>query len=108
MPNSINTNFGAQIALQSLNQTSRELDVTQNRISTGKAVSSAKDNGAIFAIASSQRAEMFALDAVKNSMQRGQSILDVAQAGGAIIVEALEKQKALAVSIQSSTAASAA
>jgi flagellin len=41
-------------------------------------------------------------------MQRGQSILDVAQAGGAIIVEALEKQKSLAVSIQSSATGSAA
>jgi flagellin len=107
MPNSINTNIGSQIALQTLNQTSRELEITQNRISTGKNISSAKDNGAIFAIASSQRAEMYALDAVKNSMQRGQSVLDVAQAGGAIIVEALEKQKSLAVSIQSSAVGSA-
>jgi len=108
MANSINTNFGAQVALQALNQTNRELETTQNRINTGKNVSSAKDNGAIFAISSGQRAEMGALNAVKNSMQRGQSILDVALAGGATIVEALEKQKALAVSIQSSAAGSAA
>ena len=108
MSNSINTNTGSQIALQALNQTSRELGVTQNRINTGKNVSSAKDNGAIFAIATSQRAEQGALNAVKNSIQRGQSILDVALAGGATIVEALEKQKALAVAIQSSTVGSAA
>jgi len=105
MSNSINTNTGSQIALQALNQTNRELGVTQNRINTGKNVSSAKDNGAIFAIATSQRAEQGALNAVKNSIQRGQSILDVAQAGGATIVEALEKQKALAVNVQSSTGA---
>jgi flagellin len=108
MANSINTNVGAQIALQSLNATNRELSVTQNRINTGKNVSSAKDNGAVFAIATAQRAESGALNAVKSSIQRGQSILDVAQAGGATIVEALEKQKALAVNIQSSTAGSAA
>ncbi|PZO07214.1 MAG: flagellin [Alphaproteobacteria bacterium] len=108
MSNSINTNSGAQIALQALNQTNRELGMTQNRISTGKNISSAKDNGAIFAIATSQRAEQGALNAVINSMQRGQSILDVTLAGGATIVEALEKQKSLAVAIQNSTAASAA
>ena len=107
MANSINTNFGAQVALQALNQTNRDLETTQNRINTGKNVASAKDNGAIFAIATSQRAEQGALSSVLNSMQRGQSILDVALAGGATIVEALEKQKSLAVSIQSSAAGSA-
>lgn len=108
MANSVNTNIGAQVALQALNQTTRELDITQNRINTGKIVSSAKDNGAIFAIATSQRSEQFALDSVKNSVQRGQSILEVAQAGGQTIVEALERQKALAVSIQSSAPLSSA
>ncbi len=44
MANSINTNVGAQVALQNLNQTSRELAVTQNRVNTGQKVSSAKDN----------------------------------------------------------------
>lgn len=107
MANSVNTNIGAQVALQALNKTTRELDITQNRINTGKIVSSAKDNGAIFSIATIQRAEQFALDSVKNSVQRGQSILEVAQAGGQTIVEALERQKALAVSIQSATPASA-
>ncbi|MBB5746370.1 flagellin [Brevundimonas variabilis] len=108
MANSINTNSGAQIALQALNRTNRELGETQNRINTGKNVSSAKDNGAIFAISTAQRAEQGALNSVKNSIQRGQSIVDVALAGGETIVEALEKQKALAVSIQSSAAGSAA
>ncbi|MGE6986625.1 flagellin, partial [Brevundimonas sp. NPDC029107] len=58
MANSINTNAGALIALQNLNNTSRDLAVTQNRVNTGQKVSSAKDNGAIFAIATNQRAEM--------------------------------------------------
>ncbi|AQR61375.1 flagellin [Brevundimonas sp. LM2] len=99
MANSINTNSGAMVALQSLNQTNRDLDVTQGRINTGKNVSSAKDNGAIFAIATGQRAEASALGSVKNSIQRGQSILDVAQAAGETIVAALTEQKNLAVAI---------
>jgi flagellin len=100
MANSINTNAGALVALQNLNQTSRDLTVTQNRVNTGQKVSSAKDNGAIFAIATNQRAEMGALDAVKQSMQRGQSIVDVALAAGDVVVSALTEMKALAVAIE--------
>ena len=71
MANSINTNAGALVALQSLNATSRELDTVQNRVNTGLKVSSAKDNGAVFAIASGLRAEQGALNSVKSSIQRG-------------------------------------
>ncbi|WP_312599379.1 flagellin [Brevundimonas sp.] len=103
MANSINTNYGAAIALQNLNATNAQLSTTQNRISTGQKVSSAKDNGAIFAIATSQRASMGAQDAVKNSLQRGQSIIDVALAAGDTAVSALQEMKALAVNIASSS-----
>src|SRR5690606_24228556 len=105
MANSINTNAGALIALQNLNATNRDLNVAQNRVNTGLKVSTAKDNGAIFAIATSQRAEMGALDSVKQSIQRGQSIVDVALAAGETITKALEEQKSLAVAIASSTGA---
>ena len=100
MANSINTNYGANVALQSLNATSRALATTQNRVSTGQAVSSAKDNGAIFAIATNQRAELGSLTSVKQSLQRGQSIVDVALAAGDTVVSALTEMKALAVAIE--------
>ena len=100
---SINTNYGAAVALQSLNKTSAQLETTQNRISTGLKVSSAKDNGAIFAIATQQRANAASQDAVRNSLQRGQSIVDVALAAGDTITSALEEMKSLAVNIASST-----
>ena len=100
MANSINTNRGALVALQTLNSTNRALETTQNRVNTGMKVSSAKDNGAIFAIATSQRAEMGAQDAVKQSLQRGQSIIDVALAAGETVVDALTELKSLAVAIQ--------
>jgi len=108
MANSINTNVGAMVALQNLNATNRELTVAQNRVNTGKAVATAKDNGAIFAVASNMRADMGALNSVKNSIQRGQSVIDIALAAGETITKALEEQKALAVAIQSSAAGSAA
>lgn len=100
MANSINTNYGAQIALQNLNATNAALNTTQNRVNTGMKVSSAKDNGAIFAIATNQRADMAAMDAVKTSIQRGQSIVDVALAAGETVVAAMTEMKAIAVAIE--------
>jgi flagellin len=107
VPNSINTNVGSLVALQNLNETSRALDIAKNRVSTGKIVSTSKDNGAIFAIASNMRADMGALNSVKNSINRGQSVIDIALAAGETISKALEEQKSLAVAIQSSAAGSA-
>ncbi|MGH6955320.1 MAG: flagellin, partial [Caulobacteraceae bacterium] len=52
---SVNTNAGALIALENLNQTSASLQKAQNIISTGELISSAKDNGAIWAIAQNER-----------------------------------------------------
>ena len=103
MATSINTNYGAAVALQSLNKTSQQLETTQNRISTGMKVSSAKDNGAIFSIATSQRATAASQDAVRSGLQRTQSITDVALAAGDTITSALEEMKSLSVSIASST-----
>lgn len=99
----INTNPGAQVALQNLNKTAADLSVTQNRVSTGQKVSSAKDNGAIYAIASGLRAESGALDAVKNSLNRGKSILDVGLAAGDTVISGLQDLKALAVNIAASS-----
>lgn len=100
MANSINTNAGAIVALQNLNATSRSLATTQSRVNTGLNVATAKDNGAIFAIATNQRADMGALDAVKQSQQRGQSMVDVALAAGDTIVAALTEMKKLAVAME--------
>ena len=80
--NSVNTNVGAMVALQNLNVTNSQLSEVQDRINTGRRVNSAKDNGAVWAIAQSQRAEIGALNAVKDSLQRGQSVADVAIAAG--------------------------
>ena len=106
--NSVNTNVGAMIALQNLSQTNSELGMVQNRINTGKKVNSAKDNGAIWAIAQNQRAEMGALNAVKDSLQRGQSTVDVAMAAGESISDLLlqMKEKALAATDETLTSAS--
>lgn len=98
MSASINTNVAAMLAIQNLNRTQSELTVSQTRISTGQKVSSAKDNGAIFAIAQNQRASSQALNAVRESLQRSQSTVDVALAAGETVSDLLNqmKEKALA------------
>jgi flagellin len=98
--NSINTNTGALVALQNLTKNSFDLQMTQNRVSTGLRVATAKDNGAIYAIAQSQRATLSSLDAVKDSLNRGISTADVALATGETVQGMLMelKEKALASS----------
>jgi len=102
---SVNTNVGAMIALQNLNATNAQLATTQNRINTGKTVANAKDNGAIWAIAQGQRAEIGALTAVKQSLDRGVAAVDVALAAGETVSDLLlqMKEKALAATDASLT-----
>ena len=106
--NSINANSGAMIALQNLNSTASDLRMTQQRISTGKKIGSAKDNGAIWAMSKTQSANAQSLNAVKDSLQRGQSTIDVALAAGDTITDLLGKmkEKALAASDTSLNTAS--
>ena len=108
MMNSINTNAGAMIALQNLNATNSELQTTQQRINTGKKVGSAKDNGAIWSMAKMQSTTSQSLNAVKDSLQRGQSTIDVGLAAGDTITDLLGKmkEKALAASDTSLNTAS--
>ncbi|ESQ80433.1 flagellin [Asticcacaulis sp. YBE204] len=98
--NSVNTNFGAMVALQNLNKTNSDLQTTQNRINTGLKVASAKDNGAAYAIAQSQRSEISSLNAVQDSLSRNQSVVDVAVSAGEGVSDMLSqlKEKALAAS----------
>jgi flagellin len=95
--NSINTNVGAMIALQNLNVTNAALSTTQNRISTGLKINTAKDNGAVWAIAQNSRSDISALDSVKDSIQRGQSTVDVAVSAGQTISDLLNQMKAKAL-----------
>jgi len=106
--NSVNTNSGALVALQNLQTTNAELGVVQGRINTGKKVNSAKDNGAIWAIAQGQRGEISALNAVKDSLDRGSSAVDVAMAAGESVSDLLVqlKEKALSATDKSLSTAS--
>ena len=89
----VHTNSSALIALQNLNSTADQLTQTQERISTGLNISSAKDNASVWAIAQGQRADIGALGAVKMSLDRATSISDVAATAGQSISDLLVQMK---------------
>ncbi|MAF58038.1 flagellin [Ponticaulis sp.] len=104
---SVNTNYGAMVALQQLNSTNMALSGTQERINTGLKVASAKDNGAIYAIAQGMRADLSGFGVVLDSLDRTGSTVDVAIAAGSAISDLLidMKEKALAASDETLTTA---
>ncbi|HYC75596.1 flagellin [Brevundimonas sp.] len=93
MTNSVHTNTSAAIALQNLTRTNERLGDVQSRISTGLKVQGAKDNAAIWAIAQQQRADVGALSAVKQSLDRATSIADVALSAGESVSDLLNQLK---------------
>jgi flagellin len=95
--NSINTNVGAMTALQNLAATQTQLGITQNRINTGLKIASAKDNGAIWAIAQTEKAQSVSLDAVTNSLNNGKSVLDTTLQAGSQMTDILNQMRAKAL-----------
>jgi flagellin len=95
---SVNTNGGALVALQYLSATQGQLNQTQTHINSGLKVATARDDGAIYAIAQNQRASVAGYTAVVNSINNGTSAIDVALSAGQSISDLLIqlKQKALA------------
>jgi flagellin len=96
MVNNVSTNPGALAALQTLNRITDQLAEVQRRVSTGKQVSSAKDNPAIYALAQQQRAELASIEPVQQGLRVGQSVVDVALAAGESISDVLVELKAVA------------
>ena len=99
---SINTNAGAMVALQSLSSTNAGMSQVQSRINAGLKVASTKDDSATYAIAQSLRADIGGLNAVRSSLDRAKSTLDVAVSAAESITDVLVqmKEKATAASDQ--------
>ncbi|MEP6019333.1 MAG: flagellin [Paracoccaceae bacterium] len=101
---SINTNNGAMVALQTLKQVNKDLSSTQNQISTGREINSAKDGSAIWAISKVMEADVAGFKTISDSLSVGEATIAVASAGAEQIVSVLEDMKTLAVSANSETA----
>lgn len=79
--NSVNTNVGAMIALQSLNKTNDQLAVAQKRVSTGFRVADSTDDGAAYAVAQSVRSTVGALTSANQQLGNVQGLLSTTQSG---------------------------
>ncbi len=97
---SINTNSAAQIALQNLTTTQSRLQQVQSVMTTGLKVANAKDDGAVYAIATRQRSDVASLGTLKTGLGRAKSVTDTAMTAGESLEDLLSemKQKALAAS----------
>jgi len=84
-------------ALQYLNKTNAKISKTENAIATGQTVASAKDNGAIYAIAQNMRGDVAGYKAVEQSLNTGMSMLDTAISGGQSISDVLTQMKQIAL-----------
>jgi flagellin len=71
--NSVNTNMGAMVALESLNLTNQQLQATQKQISTGYRVADATDNGAAYAVAQSIRSNVAGLTSANQQLSQTSS-----------------------------------
>ena len=98
---SILTNNGAMVALQTLKATNANLAKAQDEIATGKSVSNAKDNAAIWSISKVMEAEVDGFKAISSSLGLGSSIVSTAQAGAEGIGEMLKEMRTAIISAQS-------
>ena len=101
---SILTNSSAMVALQTLKSINSNLAKTQDMISTGKSVGTAKDNSAIWAISKVMESDVSSFNAISDSLAVGESTVSVASTAAEQIVSVLEEMKALAVAGVSETA----
>jgi len=100
---SVNTNGGALVALQYLSATQGQLSQTQTHINSGMKVATARDDGAIYAIAQNQRASVAGYQSVISSINNGTSAIDVALSAGQSISDLLIQLKTKALSAADSS-----
>lgn len=91
---SLNTNIAAMTALQTLNQTNKEMLVTQNRVSTGLKVKDASDNAAYWSIATTMRSDRAAVSTVEDALGLGAATIEVAVTALNSAIDTIGKIKA--------------
>ena len=97
---SILTNTGAMVALQSLKSINKGLADVQNQISTGKSVSSSKDNAAVWAISKVMESDVSGFKAISSSLSLGESTVSVARKAAEDVTDLLTQMKDKIVSAQ--------
>ncbi len=97
---SILTNTGAMVALQTIKATNAKMSMTQSEISTGKSVSSAKDNAAIWAISKVMESDVKGFKGISESLSLGSSTIAVARQASETVTDLLTEIKGKIVASQ--------
>ncbi len=97
---SVLTNNGAMVALSTLKSINANLAEVQNQISTGKRVSSAKDNSAVWAISKVMESDVQGFKAISDSLSLGQSTVAVARNAAETVTDLLTQMKGKIVAAQ--------
>jgi flagellin len=99
--NSIDTNVGAMVALQTLNQTESALQMTQKQIATGLRVSDATDDGAAYAVAQRVRSDVSALGAANQQLGNVQGLISTTLTGLNSVSNLMTSMRDLLVNLSS-------
>ena len=97
---SILTNNSAMVALQTLQSINKNLATTQTEISTGKSVSSAKDDSAVWAISKVMESDVQGFKTISDSLSLGESTVAVAQNAAETVTDLLTQMKGKIVAAQ--------
>ncbi|MBF9035240.1 flagellin [Rhodobacterales bacterium HKCCE2091] len=97
---SILTNTSAMVALQTLKQVNMNLQGVQSEISTGKSISSAKDNSAVWAISKVMESDVKGFNAISESLALGESTVAVARNASETVTDLLVQMKEKIVGAQ--------
>jgi len=100
MSSSILTNTGAMVALQSLEATQANLNNVQNQVSTGLAVSTAKDNAATWVVSTKMNANIASLTQVGQNLGDANSVLGTAVSGATEISSLISQIRSAVASTQ--------
>ncbi|RJL16385.1 flagellin [Paracoccus siganidrum] len=101
---SILTNNSALVALQTLKSINSNLAKTQNEISTGKSIATAKDNAAIWAISKVMETDQSAFKTIQSNLNVADAVVETARRGAEDITKLLQEMKDLALGATSDTA----
>lgn len=97
---SILTNSSSMVALQTLRGINTSLNKTQDEISTGKSVASARDNSAVWAISKVMEADVKGFKGISDSLSLGQSTVGVARQASETVTDLLTEIKGKIVAAQ--------
>lgn len=100
---SINTNSGALMAQAAASSVNKEMEVSMERLSTGKRINAASDDAAGVAIASRLTAEIKGINqGIRNAMD-AQALVDTAEGALEEVVNIMQRMRELAVQASNGT-----